>query len=171
MYVDEHPLVLNLDIDQVRCLLGGWRERFAEAGELVRPIALGMAATHLRAGHDVVMPQFLGRINEIERFAAVAHENAAQFAELVVMDTKERSIERFDARGTADDLPWHDDVKELVERAGGRAFLAEMYEQLTDVLEERSGSIVIPSRDGEIQEAYTAMCNALRDMGNHTRSP
>lgn len=120
MYVDEHPLVLNLDIDQVRCLPGGWRERFGEAGELVRPIALGMAASHLRAGYDVVMPQFLGRASEIERFAAVAHENSAHFAELVVMDTKERSIGRFDGRGAADGLPWHADVKELVGRPGGR---------------------------------------------------
>jgi predicted kinase len=47
-YVDEHPGVLNLDIDRLRALIGGWRERFAETGEIVRPVALSMAATHLR---------------------------------------------------------------------------------------------------------------------------
>ena len=71
MYVDDHPGVLNLDIDQVRCLIGGWRERFAETGEIVRPIARSMAATHLQAGYDVVMPQYIGRLSEIERFEAV----------------------------------------------------------------------------------------------------
>lgn len=110
MYVDEHPLVLNLDIDRVRCLLGGWRLAVGARVSLRRAnlsdlLHLAWRAIHWRAGHDVVMPQFLGRVSEIERFAAVAHANAAQFAELVVMDTKERSIERFDGRGTADDLP------------------------------------------------------------------
>ncbi len=50
MYADEHPGVLNLDIDRLRALVGGWRDRFAETGELVRPLALDMAGTHLRAG-------------------------------------------------------------------------------------------------------------------------
>jgi len=130
-----------------------------------------MAATHLRAGHDVVMPQYLGRTSEIERFAAVAHENEAQFVDLVVMDTKQRSVDRFYARGETDDLPWHADVKELVKRGGGEAFLAEMYDELTDALQQRPGSIVIPSRHGEIREAYAAMCDALYDLGSRTSSP
>ena len=64
MYVDEHPCVLNLDVDQLRLLIGGWRERFAETVELVRAMAVAMARTHLSAGHDVGMPQYLGRLSE-----------------------------------------------------------------------------------------------------------
>src|ERR1700754_2928327 len=82
LYVDEHPGVLNLDIDQVRALIGGWRERFAETGEIVRPVAVSMAAAHLRGGRDVVMPQFLCRLIEIERFEAVARDSGAAFCEV-----------------------------------------------------------------------------------------
>ena len=104
-YVDERPGVLNLDIDQVRTLIGGWRERFAETGEIVRPVALSMAATHLRGGRDVVIPQFLGRLSEVERFEAVARDNGAVFCAVVLMDDKQRCIERFNRRGEGGEIP------------------------------------------------------------------
>ena len=57
----------------------GWRERFAETGEIVRPIARSMAATHLQAGYDVVMPQYIGRLSEIERFEAVVLDGTDKY--------------------------------------------------------------------------------------------
>src|SRR6516165_7502307 len=88
MYSDDHPGVLNLDIDQLRGMIGGWRERFGETGAIARPLALSMAGTHLRGGRDVVMPQYLGELAEIERFEAVAHDSGGAFCEVVLMDTK-----------------------------------------------------------------------------------
>lgn len=161
MYVDDHPGVLNLDIDQVRCLIGGRRDRFAETGELVRPIALGMASTHLLAGQGVVMPQYLGRLGEIERFEAVAHDSGAVFREVVLMDTKERSLERFTDRGQAAELPWHRQVQELVDRNGGLSLLADMHDRLTTVLRSRPGAIVVPSDAGAIQQTYQALIAVL----------
>lgn len=163
MYVDDHPGVLNLDIDQLRCLIGGWRGRFAETGELVRPIALSMASTHLRAGHDVVMPQYLGRLSEIERFEAVAHDSGAVFCETVLMDTKERSIQRFAHRGVGGELPWHRHVQEVVDRSGGRSLLADMYDRLTDVLRSRPACRVVPSEVGAIQQTYESLTAVFDD--------
>ena len=60
-YVEEHPLALNLDIDSVRRLLGRWQEAPNEAGLLAREMTLTMARVHLGGGHDVVLPQYLGR--------------------------------------------------------------------------------------------------------------
>jgi 2-phosphoglycerate kinase len=37
-YADDHPGVLDCDIDVVRCLIGGWREDFGRAGALIRPL-------------------------------------------------------------------------------------------------------------------------------------
>ena len=54
MYANRHPGTLNLDVDQVRCLIGGWQEDFRTAGKLVRPIAFSMAVTHLASGHDEI---------------------------------------------------------------------------------------------------------------------
>jgi predicted kinase len=159
LWADDHPGVLNLDIDQLRGLVGGWRDRFAETGEIVRPLALGMAGTHLRGGRDVVMPQYLGRLSEIERFEAVARDSGAAFCEVVLMDAKEQALERFYHRG--DDgggvTAWHQYVQEVVERGGGREFLARIYDQFTTVLAARPDAAVIPTAAGAIQQAYQAL--------------
>lgn len=160
-YVDDHPGVLNLDIDQLRGLIGGSRERFAETGEIVRPIALGMAATHLRAGRDVILPQYLGRVSEIERFEAAAADSGAAFCEVLLMDTKERSVERFHHRGEDDDVPWHQQVREVVERGGGSSLLAAMHDRLTEVLDARPAATVITSRAGAIQETYDVLIGVV----------
>lgn len=164
MYVEDHPGVLNLDVDQVRCLIGGWREEFERTGDLVRPVALAMARTHLRGGHDVVFPQYLGRLDEIERFEAAAHDSDADFCEVVLMDGKERSLDRFDRRGEGQDLPWHDHVRELVERRGGRAFLADMYDHLTEVVRSRPASVVVSSEPGAVRDAYEAFRSVVGSM-------
>ena len=86
MFVDRHRGTLNLDIDQVRCLIGGWREDFQATGEIVRPVAMNMAATHLAAGWDVIVPQFLDSDDEIAGFRAVAKKTGSGFREIVIMD-------------------------------------------------------------------------------------
>jgi len=59
-YVEDHPLALNLDIDQVCGLLGRWPDQPIRAGLLARDLSLAMAGVHLAAGHDVVIPQYIG---------------------------------------------------------------------------------------------------------------
>jgi predicted kinase len=123
LWAEDHPGALNLDIDRLRALIGGWRERSAETGEIVRPLARGMAGAHLRGGRDVVMPQYLGRLSEIERFEAAAHDAGAAFCKIVLIDTKEHGLECFGRRGEDGDnaAAWHHYVQELVERGGGGA--------------------------------------------------
>jgi predicted kinase len=58
-YVEDHPMTLALEQDVVRGLLGGWRPRETESGSLARELCLAMARTHLGAGYDVVVPQFV----------------------------------------------------------------------------------------------------------------
>lgn len=166
-YVDEHPGVLNLDVDQLRSLVGGWRERFAETGELIRPLALEMAGTYLRGGHDVILPQYLGRLSEIQRFEAVARDAGAAFCEVVFMDTLESSVRRFTDRGNAGALPWHRDVSAVVERSGGVRLLGQMHDQLGEVLLSRPDAIVITSEEGQVQQTYEALLAILGQRDIH----
>jgi predicted kinase len=161
LYVDDHPETLNLDIDQVRRLIGGWREDFLAAGELVRPLALVMADTHLSAGHDVVMPQYLGRLSEIERFEAVALANQSLFCEVVLWDGKDRCVERFVERGDDAEHPWHREVALIVERSGGRQHLAECHDQLSEVIQARPAATIVQSKPGAIQATYQSVIAAL----------
>ena len=170
-YVDEHPGVLNLDVDQLRCLLGGWRDRFAETGELVRPLALGMADTHLRAGHDVVLPQYLGRLSEIQRFGRVARDAGAAYCETVLMDSKERSVQRFTDRGNAAVLDWHREVAAVVERGGGARLLGDMYDQLREILPSRPYAVILDSHDGQIRQTYDALLMSLDQRPHQCPAP
>jgi len=60
-WVVGHPLALNLDIDVVRGLLGGWVETPHESGVAACRLAIAMATTHLADGHDVIVSQFLAQ--------------------------------------------------------------------------------------------------------------
>ncbi len=157
MYIDEHVGVLNLDIDQLRTLIGGWQERFSETGETVRAMALVIAGMHLRTGYDVVLPQYLGRLSEIERFEAIAHASEAAFCEVLLMDTKQRSIERFARRGDHEVSVWHRQVQDIVARGGGPALLADIHDRLAAVATARPNAIVIPSDAGAVQQTYEAL--------------
>lgn len=161
MYVDRHPGVLNLDIDRVRGLIGGWLDRFDETGEIVRPIARSMASTHLRGGYDVIMPQYLGQAGEIEKFQRLAVDSGGVFVEVMLMDTKQRSVERFARRGDDDSDAWHRQVQRIVDDNGGVTLLAAMHDELTDLLRTRPDVIVIPSTAGATQQAYQDLAAVL----------
>lgn len=160
-YVDERFGVLDLDVDRVRDLLGGSRERFAESGELARVLALGMAATHLTAGRDVVLPQYLGRLSEVGRFERVARESGAEFREVFVMDGRQRSVERFFRRGDDEWDPWHEQVRQIVEEQGGATALAAMYDQLSEVLAARPGADVLTSAEDDVELTYRGLVALL----------
>ncbi len=159
-YAERHHGVLNLDVDRLRSMIGGSLQHFAEAGEMARDLALTMAATHLRAGHDVIVPQYLGETGQIDRFEAVADASGAQFCEVFLMDSRENSIARFQRREGGED-PWHRQVDEVVNRGGGPAMLAEMHDRILHVIACRHAAIVVPSVYGEIEATYQALCTAL----------
>ena len=160
-YADQHPGVLDLDIDQVRSLIGGWQDHFNEAGAQARPIALAMAATHLRAGHDVVMPQYLGRIDEIAKFEAVARDTSAAFVEVMLTDTREAAIRRFDSRGDDHPDPWHGQVRAIVAASGGKVLLGQMYDRLALVAAARTDAVIVDTRVGDLDGAYQALLQVL----------
>jgi hypothetical protein len=57
-----------------------------------------MAETHLRDGHDVVVPQFLGRLPFIDTLDAIAQQTGSTFREVILMASHATVVERFRAR-------------------------------------------------------------------------
>lgn len=160
-YASRRPGVLVLDVDVLRGLVGGSVGRFDETGLLVRPLALAMATTHLSGGHDVVMPQYLGRVGEIERFEAATRAGGGSFVHLVLLDDFESSVRRFTERSGSD--PWHEQVKQVVAAAGGEALLRESYRRVLDVIASRPEARVVPSLAGDEDATYAALLEALRE--------
>lgn len=149
MFADEHPLALNLDIDQVRGFLGRWRDDRHAAGLLARAIALAAARTHLAAGHDVVIPQFLGRLAFLEQLEQLASEAGAAFHEIVLLDSKENALRRFAERG------------QHADQQCGPGELSAMYDRLLSVIASRRTAKVVPTSSGQVQQAYQAFLGSL----------
>jgi predicted kinase len=159
-YLADHPLSFCLDVDGVRRLLGHWQELPQESGALARRMAVAMATEHLLGGHDVVVPQYLGRVPFIEQLEQVAAGAAATFHELVLMDTRENAIARFHAR--ADDRGLEAHHREAVAMTpGGDEQLGEMYDRLVAVLADRPRAHVVPTAAGEPEAAYRAITEHL----------
>ena len=160
MYAAGHPLALVLDIDRVRGCLGRWREGLPAAGRAARAIALAAAGAHLRAGHDVVVPQLLARpgfLTDLERVAGAAR---AGFAEIVLLAGKDDTLRAFAARAASArpaDIAAHD----LAGHSGGDPRLAAMHDRLTAFLATRPQAIIVPVTRGHPSRTYDAMLAAL----------
>lgn len=160
MLSDRHPGTLNLDIDTLAPLIGGWQQRSVRVLQVLRPIALAMAGAHLRGGHDVVVPQYLSDLREIAAFETIAHAEGAQFCEIVLLDGRERSIARFDERADADPDPWIAHSRRMVDEQGGPAFLGRLHDALIRIVEQWPVAVVA-SEPGAIEATYALVMAAL----------
>lgn len=57
-----------------------------------------MAEAHLRDGHDVVVPQYLGRMVFIETLEATAQRTGSRFREVILLADEAVVVQRFRAR-------------------------------------------------------------------------
>lgn len=164
MYVDDHPGVLNCDVDVLRTLIGGWSDDFEAAGGLIRPAALAMIEAYLANGHDVVFPQLLVNPAELARFEACATRTGARFVERFLMDDVEQAVARFDRRGeTGHRDPWHDQVRTIVTANGGSQVLEDYHAGLLALLEHRPNAVVISSTEGSADTTYERLLASLVD--------
>ncbi|MGH8861276.1 MAG: AAA family ATPase [Jatrophihabitantaceae bacterium] len=162
-YVDEHPLTLDLDLDTVRRMLGRWQDHPIDAGLLARAMTLEMARVHLRAGYEVIIPQYLGRPRFLEQAEEVARDVSVPFREFVLMDGRDSSVRRFIERTDSAATEAHVEAGALLARLGGRVALEAMYDRLLLVLSHRPNAQVVQSRDGAADTAYAELCRLLSD--------
>ena len=159
LWAARHPRTLDLDLDQLHPLVGGWEDPEQDTHSLVRPLGKAVAATHLAGGNDVVLPQNITRLSEVEAFEAIAHAQGADFAEVVLLDDRAAALARFDAR--TDDTVWNRHNRLVVEALGGATFLGTLYDALLEVLAQRPSAIVLRSVPGAVEETYAALEEAL----------
>jgi predicted kinase len=97
LYADEHALALVIEIDAIRTNLGKWSE--VEESKLVaRELASVIIRAHLLAGHHVVVSQYFGRQELVERLRQVADETSTAFVEVVLTDDGDAIVTRFRQR-------------------------------------------------------------------------
>jgi predicted kinase len=153
-YADEHPLVLVLDIDVVRAMLGRWLDAPGEAGLIARRLALEMARVHLTSGRDVLVPQYLGRIGYVLELERLCRDVGADLVELVLLSDRQDAIDRFERRSRRPETAAHHDASALLARSGGSAELAAMYDRLVEFIAIRPRSITLTTVEGQVEALY-----------------
>jgi AAA domain len=161
LYTHEHPLVLGLDIDTVRGMLGCWLDRPVEAGLAARQLSLAMARVHLLSGRDVLVPQFLGRLEFVLELEALAGEVGAEFVEIALLSDPVDAAERFARRVAQPETQEHRDAAALQEQSGGVAVLGESYQRLLGVVAARPATRTILTVDGEVEQTYERMLKQI----------
>lgn len=94
-YAAEHPGTLNLDVDLLVGLIGGWQHDFPSALTVARGHGTAIAVRHLEAGHDVVLPQLITSFDGhpwADDIAAQAHAEYVEIALLADSAEHERRL-------------------------------------------------------------------------------
>lgn len=161
-YADQHPGTLDLDIDRLHVLIGGWRGLGGRIHDVLRPIALAMASAHLAAGRDVVVPQHLGSAEDVDAFDRIAQANGAAFSEVVLLDDRAAALERY--RRRPDEDGWARFSRQLVDGGGDADLLSDLYDQVVRLIGARPGTRVVRSREGAIDETYAALLAVIDEV-------
>jgi predicted kinase len=96
-YRETHLHTAVVELDSLRPTLDGGTGTDGAKRE-ARRRGLELTATHLQAGDDVVVPQFLGRQAYVDDLATVAEQHGAQFIHVVLTADPSVVIDRFQAR-------------------------------------------------------------------------
>lgn len=160
-YVEEHPLALALDIDVVRGMLGRWLDSPVEAGLLARRMALEMARVQLTARRDVLVPQFLGRLDFVLELERLCGQVGADFVEVVLLSSRDDAVARFVRRAARPETAVHRDAQALLERSGGLGELPLLYDRLLQVVADRPRTHPVWIVDGDVELAYRDLLAVL----------
>jgi len=155
-WADAHPGTLLLDVDVLRTWVSGWRDDFAATGAAVRPVAIAMLATHVEQGHGVVLPQLLADASELDRFRHAAEAAGGRWVEVLVEAADPGS--RFSAREI--NQPHLEAVHRMVADAEPSQ-LASYAERLASLTDQVDGLIRLPTTDGDVDGAYSALVAAV----------
>ncbi|MFJ7210914.1 AAA family ATPase [Amycolatopsis sp. NPDC098790] len=157
-YAERRAGVLNLDTDRVVCLIGGWRDTFFETFKAAQLLTLAMAETHLRTGHDVVMPQLATRVADIQAFEDAADRCGAEYREILLTAGKAVAGARFAGRAAQGGSEGVDDV---INQLGGVAVVERIHDQLAAYLPQRPRCRVVPTDGRAPEQTYADVVAVL----------
>jgi predicted kinase len=160
-YVADRPLALCLDVDVVRGLLGAWTDVPHEAGLLARRLALTMARVVLGEGHDVVVPQFLGRAEFVGELEALTAELGVQFVEVVLVEEPDVAVARLTQRAAGPMTAVQRDAHLMLDRAGGLDAVRDLHRGLESVLAARPRARRIEPVPGDLEQTYRVLLDLV----------
>jgi hypothetical protein len=166
-FADRHPGVLNLDIDRVTALIGGYRDMFSDSFEVGIQLAAAMAQVHLVSGRDVIMPQMMTTVNagELAVFESVAAAANAEYCQVLLTARLESAVDRCMERAKGGD-PGQEVVSQVIHENGGRDFLRMLHAQVTRYAAGRRPYAVIDCERLTVEQICAAVEAALRSLAS-----
>lgn len=159
LLAQERALSLVLDLDSIRGSLGRWADDPIAAGQAARQLGIAMAEVHLRAGRDVIVPQFLQRVDLVLVLADVCRRADAEFVEVALVSDADEAAHRFAARAGSPEANHR--AADLLQSTPGAETIQTMYHAMIEMLRSRPATRYVPTRAGEIDRTYADLLRAL----------
>jgi predicted kinase len=160
-YLADHPLALLVDIDGLRTQLGQW-DRWEESRTVARELALALAEAQLSSGRDVIVPQYLGRIEFIERLDDLARRCGAEFVEVVLVTELTVSIERFRRRRAELEPAGTPHPEADVAEAEIEQIVRDAFDRLSAICDRRPAVQRVPA-GADLETTYLALLASISD--------
>ena len=157
-YVDDHPGVLNLEIDTVVSLIGGWRNDFFGTLSPARSIALAMAESHLRNDGDVVMPQLVTSVTEAQRLEDASERAGAQYVEMALWVDVAEQVARFRGKAACSEVAAR--IERAIDAEGGDSVLERIHEHFSTYTQQRPAALLLDV-SADVEESYGQLLAAL----------
>ena len=156
-YVDEHPMTLNLDIDNLWIMMGGWDTPDSDSVRLRQRYAYALANMHLAEGYDVIVPSLMQKVEHYEDFDKIALAHDAEIIEIVLMTDLDDAIERCKTRARAQGHPEGFRPGGVLDQGGREKMLTEMYNNVLATIAQRPNIVYVQSTKDDAVGAYQSL--------------
>jgi predicted kinase len=156
-YIDDHPLALCIKTDELITTIGQWSasQNYDPARHLAFDLAINMIATHLKAGHDVIVPHLLTDIEEVNSLEEIASISRVPFIEILLHTNKDDALTRVFERGTRGE-PGAPPLT-----PGDRDEFEELYDNVLLAAGQRAKIFQVTSVRGDIAETYRQVVDII----------
>lgn len=161
MYVQNHALALNLDIDDIWAKLGDWRKHADQSHARAMRMASALAEINLLEGSDVIVPQILRTNEQFVVFENIAKKTDATLHEILLLVDKDEATRRFIIRGQREGNPSGFRPGGIIDTGGREKRLARMYDEMREVSQERPQTKVIHPIFDDIESTYAQLIQAV----------
>ena len=93
------PMSFLIDIDNLRRLFSGYKEKREESGRASLKLAEAMVGSCLDMGHDVIIDKMQFDATVLDRYYEIAEQKGVEVKEIILWASKEVVMERAHARG------------------------------------------------------------------------
>jgi predicted kinase len=154
-YIENHPLALVIEGDEIIVNIGQWLENEEEARKLVFELVKAMVRTYLQSGNDVVLPYLVTNARHADEFETLAAECSADFYEILLHSDRPEAIARLLKRGT-----WGEaGVSPLTNQ--DLPAIEELMSRMEAEIEKRPNNTKITIKEDDPDDTYRLLMNHI----------